>query len=415
MAAHSGSKKPDVDDILFSFSMRSDLSYAKPTSNIVSNYNLNTGWSKGYCKNIIFDEIDPPKGVDAPTVGFEDADTNKNAYWYSYSNYASGQVPGQVMTVSVYVKTARGNCTINCYTADNSESGRVWNGFVPVNESDGWKRVSWTFTIPTNSTSESLSFNFTFSGSTTRMWLCAPQMELGPVATKWTPHGVDRVATGGSDWTKFALKDRFNKRGITLRADTYDSEGNFFFDGTGETDAVPTGTYIEIPSNLCTTNPAVRPEGVTYSWWQYSKDLQRRSIFFGSGTINHIENFPPNFRTEARLRNGHSFGASGANQVANVWENYAIVFDNAVSPPVARWYKNGELFHTGNLTNANSQHDYFEPNALGRATGSASYLYAKSHYGYVDSFFVYNGTLSENKIKRLYESDKEYFNNLTMP
>ena len=418
MAAHSGAKLPKVRDILYSFSMKNKKkSFAKETVNIVSNWNLDTGWSKGYCKNRVFNEIKPPRGVNAPTVGFEDADSNKNAYWYSYGDYASGQTPGEVMTVSIYVRVRKGTCSINAYTANNSEAGRVWTPKVSVRPRDGWKRVSWTFTVPTNSVSESLSFNFDFSHANTRMWLCAPQMELGPVATPWVPHGDTnaRKAVSFSHWTKAVFKDFFNKRGFTVRNSSYDSEGNFFFDGTGERDGSPTGTYIEIDSGVCSTNPALRPNGITYSWWQYSKDLQRRSIFFGSGTINHIENTPPNFRTEAVLRNGHSFGAGGANQQANVWEHYSVVFDNAASPPVARWYKNGVLFATGNLTNANGQHDYFSPNAIGRATGSPSYQYAQSHYGYVDSFVVYDGTLEDNEIQRLYHTNAKYYANLTMP
>jgi hypothetical protein len=194
-----------------------------PTTNIVTNWDLNTGWSKGYCDNIIFNEIDPPYGVNAPTVGFTDLNGDGSGYWYSYGNYAAGQTPGSTMTVSLYVKVANAACVVRPYTADNSETGRVYGNSITINPEDGWKRCIWTIIIPNPSASESLSFNFPSFPSTARMWLCAPQMEDGSFATPF-------VAGSRSDTQ--AILDLINQNTLTATSLTYASDNTFSFNGT---------------------------------------------------------------------------------------------------------------------------------------------------------------------------------------
>ena len=51
--------------------------------NLVTNPNLDTGWSKTYATAIVFNEIPPPPGVTAQTVSFENADAASPLYWLS--------------------------------------------------------------------------------------------------------------------------------------------------------------------------------------------------------------------------------------------------------------------------------------------------------------------------------------------
>lgn len=176
------------DGILLDLDMNNPTSFmtSTPTTNIVSNWNLNTGWSKGYQGDIEFDQIPPPAGVDAPTVGFNKSSTS--SYWYSYGDYAGPQTPGSVYTVSMYVKTVDPSFSINFYTANNQESGRHWSGHIGVPGDNEWHRIVWpSITIAANSQSDSLSFNFHMGGTSghnnSRTWFCAPQMELGTEAT----------------------------------------------------------------------------------------------------------------------------------------------------------------------------------------------------------------------------------------
>ena len=176
------------DGILLDLDMNNPTSFmtSTPTTNIVSNWNLNTGWSKGYQTDIEFDQIPPPPGIDAPTVGFNKNSTS--SYWYSYGDYAGPQIPGSVYTVSMYVKTVDPSFSINFYTANNSEAGRHWSGHISVPGDNEWHRIVWpSFTVAANSQSDSLSFNFRMGGTSghnnSRTWFCAPQMELGTEAT----------------------------------------------------------------------------------------------------------------------------------------------------------------------------------------------------------------------------------------
>lgn len=222
--AHS--PKVVTDGLVFAYDQgNTDKSWkGAPTTNIVTNWNLDTGWSQGYCTDIIFNEIAPPYGVDAPTVGFRDADGNGSGYWYSYGNYAPGQTPGSTMTVSLYVKISGPDCSIRCYTADNSETGRVYGSYITVSQSERWKRCVWTIVIPNPSTSESLSFQFEIP-STTRMWLCAPQMESGSFATPFV---------AGTRSSTQAILDLTRQNTVTATSLTYASDGTFSFDGSND-------------------------------------------------------------------------------------------------------------------------------------------------------------------------------------
>ena len=160
--------------------------FAENTTNVVTNTNLDTGWSKGYCTGILWNDIDPPPGIDSPVVSFYDADTNNNAYWYSYGNYAP-QVPDTTYTCSIYIKTVDPNFTIKFYTADNAEVGRYNSEYINVPNDGQWHRIVWpSFHNIATSTSDSLSFHFTFGaaqGESQRTWLCAPQLEAKSYVT----------------------------------------------------------------------------------------------------------------------------------------------------------------------------------------------------------------------------------------
>jgi hypothetical protein len=160
--------------------------FQEPTTNVITNTNLDTGWSKGYCTGIQWNDIPPPLGVNSSVVSFYDADTTTSGYWYCYGDYAP-QVQGQVYTVSLYVKTLDSNFRIAAYTADNSEVGRIFTEYITVPNDGEWHRVIWnSFTNPADSQSNSLSFNFSYGnpqGESQRTWLCAPQMEPKDHAT----------------------------------------------------------------------------------------------------------------------------------------------------------------------------------------------------------------------------------------
>lgn len=181
--------------------------------------------------------------------------------------------------------------------------------------------------------------------------------------------------------------------------------GTFVLDGIGETDGSPTGGYISVNSALTNTGISTYPNGCTYDVWVNADTdaNDRMSLFFGAGSINHIECYTSSryFRTEAATQNGKSF-SSGTfpESCRGVWSNFTIVFSNTETNRPVRWYQNGILFGTGFMGNGNNPTgEYFNFSGLGRATGSSSYFYATSWKGKVSSFSLYNKTLTADEVK----------------
>jgi hypothetical protein len=193
-----GGPKIIDDNLVVCLDAHDAKSYAgESTTNVVTYTNLNTGWSKVYQSNITYDEIDPPDGITSQVVGHTRG--SNSGYWYSYGDYAP-QVPNTVYTVSMYVKTLDSNFSIRFYTADNSETGRVWGSSITVPNDGKWHRIVWnSFTNPSNSQSDSLSFNFFYAGAidaaSTKTWFCAPQMEAKSYQTPFV--AGSRSATNG--------------------------------------------------------------------------------------------------------------------------------------------------------------------------------------------------------------------------
>lgn len=202
-------------------------------------------------------------------------------------------------------------------------------------------------------------------------------------------------------------------RSCSLSGTTVNSSREFVFAGQGERDGSPTGDYIALDTAATTTSPATKTNGVTYQWWMRfdANQPNGHGIFFGSGTINHLEwrgtSTAGSWRTEAVTQNGYSFGASNpyGGDALNTWFNMAIVFANDEAGRPVRWYHNGSLFHTGSMTGGNNPSgEYFLPASFGRATGSAAYLYAQSFYGRLGMLAIYDRSLSAAEILQNYNN-----------
>ena len=249
------------DNLVLNLDAKQSYSFTdtKPTVNLVSNWNLNSGWSKGYQRNIVFDEIAPPTGVNTPTVGFNRGTTS--AYWYSYGDYTP-QVPGETYTVSMYVKTNDPSFAINFYTANNQETGRFWSGHIAVPNDGHWHRVVWpSFLNPTNSQSDSLSFNMQMSGeyenaSQNRTWLCAPQMQQGTVATPF----VAGTRTQGTEWNDLSGN---NNPATLINGVALDSNEGLSFDGVN--DYAVLNTFNNKPTTQITCESLIKPMKSTLS------------------------------------------------------------------------------------------------------------------------------------------------------
>jgi hypothetical protein len=299
----------------------------KPTTNVVTNTNLDTGWSKGYQREIVFNEIAPPTGVDSPTVGFNRG--QGSAYWYSYGDYTP-QVPGATYTVSLYVKTNDPNFRINFYTANNQETGRFWSSHIAVPNDGHWHRVVWpSFVNPTNSQSDSLSFNMQMSGeygnaTQNRTWLCAPQMEQGTVATPYV--------TGTRSQNNLIDLSGKSLDGIILGNPTQDTDSNIVLDGAGD--------HIQFNSHPA-FNVDSRTIEVTFKMNSSYANFSPLAVYAnGSSSTN---------RMWLGIQNGkfqmHGWGTDDptGTTTINVGEWYTCVFSYDKASQAMKVYTNGKL------------------------------------------------------------------------
>ena len=206
-----------------------------------------------------------------------------------------------------------------------------------------------------------------------------------------------------------------NQTASTLSGTTV-SNGHFSLAGQGETDGNPLGDYIQIPSSGI-TQVQTHDAGIAYEIWVNPNVDSRRSLFFGAGTIRHVELYcgssGGSVRTEAALQNGYSFGASAPSGgwPKDTWSMLNIVWDPDGATRAVKWYKNGTLFHThANFysgTGGTSEDFYFTE--IGRATGTSAYLYARSWSGLLNGFKVYGRTLTADEVAQNYHAQKSRY------
>jgi len=220
--------------------------FQEPTTNVITITDLNGGWSQGYNTSIQWNDYPPPSGINSQVVSFIDSNGDGFGYWFSYGDYAP-QNPSTTYTVSVWARTIGSNWSLKAYTADNSETGRQYTNTLTVIGNGIWQRLTFNpFTTPSNTQSDSLSFQFTSIPAGQRCWLCAPQMEAKDYATPFVAGsrtGIVQDNTG-------------NGYNITLSEDTTprwidDEDGRkcYYFDGNHFINAITLGTITTI-SNI---------------------------------------------------------------------------------------------------------------------------------------------------------------------
>jgi len=158
----------------------------KSFSNVVTNYDMITGWTTSYCTSIQYDDYPKPMGADpsGKVVSFIDANSDGSGYWFSYGNYAP-QADNTRYEISMWIRTEPGgsNVAVRAYTADNAETDRVFTQIITVTANGDWQLIHFTTLLTdTGWDSDSLSFQFTTLPAGQRVWLYGPSMASG----KWT-------------------------------------------------------------------------------------------------------------------------------------------------------------------------------------------------------------------------------------
>jgi hypothetical protein len=362
----------------------SSFNDSKPTTNQVSNWNLNTGWSKGYQTNIVFDEIAPPTGISAPTVGFNKSLTS--SYWYSYGNYTP-QIPGATYVVSMYVKTNDPGFSITYYTADNSEAGRVWGPYIAVPNDGQWHRIIWpSFVNPVGSQSDSLSFNFSMAGGianpSSRTWFCAPQMELGTVATPF----VGGTRAQNTTWRDLSNN---NNPATLINGVNTDSNKGLSFDGVDEYGIL--NTFSNKPTSAITCESLIKPmKGTVAGTIRGGAISSSNSMYLG--IINSIDGTTHAMHWANQTNASRLYNWNGS-VPDNRWSHLVGTYDGAT----AKAYVNGVLISSWAQTGTIPDATYYIGTYGGGVTDGVH-----NFDGNIETARIYNRALTSQEIYQNY-------------
>ena len=446
MGVGGGASVPQQDNLLFCLDQYNKKSHkGKPGTNVITNQNLNSGWSKGYTEGIEWNLVDPPVGVNAPVVSFHDDGTG-SGYWYSYGDYAP-QDNSTTYSYSVYVKTTdKTGAYIRYYTADNSESDRVtgtWKYFTPDGETDssynlltganenladerGWVRLKWDSAYTTDGDNDSDSMSHRYGSLQSdphieRLYLCAPQLEAGTICTPWIPQSEfdddplqllrDTAPTNGYNSASTRSKSFFSLAGLAhdgsgdnsmeTESVTHAADGTFSFDSqlinTGY-NAYPT-TFAEPFSIEC--------------WIYYDSTLNWTNSYRGSivsrgsyGGSHGLWRFPTTGVVQSWCR---ANGTSKQRSVAltdNAWNHVVMTWENDTLMAI---YKNGEL---GESYDPGDLHSVGSPDQSDWIIGgqsAASGAQANMYVGQLAKVRIYKTALTADEVKRHYAASRGQF------
>lgn len=366
----------------------------EPTTNVVTNWNLDTGWSKGYTEDIVFNEIPPPRGVNAPTVGFRNDDTSGDGYWYSYGNYAP-QDSSTTYTISVYAKTNQtdNRFFLRAYTANNSENGRHWTNGIYLTAADGWKRIVWpSFTTISNNESDSLSFRYDnlYQDGYTRLWLCAPQMEANTKATRFVKGTRGTTVATGGGWRDISGN---NNHGEILNGVTTDNDGDI--DGALDFDG--TDDYVPITNVLNSQSIGTSTQLTISLWLNLGSKGSRMAFSTGQTGNDRIYYWTQNGLNTWRVGNYTSTTGHTSLPSNGVWYHTAIVIDGLN----VTGYFNGKEDYTGTYS-AFTTVNYA---TLGRHGAANSYYYD----GKIANVQIYEKALTSGEMLRNYKAVKSRY------
>ena len=379
-----GTKPIITDNLVLYLDAANNKSFrGEPTENVITNTNLDTGWSKGYNNSILWNDYKPPVYIDTQVVSF--IPNNTYSYWYSYGDYAP-QEQGVTYTISIWTRTLGDDFYIRSYTANNTEIGRYWSSLKMIKGDGKWYRVDWTFTNPIDSESDSLSFYFSNVSINQRYWLSAPQMEAKAYPTPFV-NGIrgTTISTGGG-W----------KNLIYNSVDGGSISDGIVFDNLifGSLYLNNTTSYISFGHNIL-----LEPPNITIIAWVKLQDINNRHILITKWYGWSFEigaNRYPYFRI---------YGSNVYDLVSTI----PIVWDEWYQ--IASTFNDNDNFRTiyinGIITNS-----VIDNGSISYNQGSFNIPYTGNPIhtkGNISILKIYNNTLSETEILQNYNSTKNRY------
>jgi len=380
-----------TDGLVFAYDMENTIKSWKgaPTTNVVTNTNLDTGWSKDYNTSILYNDYPPPIGIDSQVVSFIDADGNGSGYWYSYGDYAP-QNPSTTYCISVWVRTIGNGFTLRAYTANNSETGRQFTNELTCPGDGQWHRLEFNpITTPSNTTSDSLSFQFTSIPANQRCWLCAPQM---------TASSIHYPFVAGTRSNTQALLDWTGNHTITASSLTYNSDGTFSFNGSSN--------YVSSSSVSLGGDPIV----TVNQWIRRTANFSNGGYWGlgGGSTNNGINGYTSVTNKIGWDLWGQTTFHTGQDYPLNQWVNVCWVKTaTTFTTSTLKIYINGAEFPlTTTVRNNSSTVNLRDSITIGRIADNINSYYAPGNIGGTQ---VYNRALTAAEIQRNFTATRSRY------
>ena len=378
MGAYAG-PKINEDGLVLALDAANYKSFkGEATTNVITNTNLNTGWSQGYNTSIQWNDYPPPNNVDSQVVSFVDSDGNGAGYWYSYGDYAP-QDPSTTYTVSVYARTIGSDWSIRAYTADNSETGRQYTNILTVPGDGEWHRLVFnSFTTPANTQSDSLSFNFTSITAGQRCWLCAPQMEAKSYATTFTTGTRGTTVATGGGWADLTGNGN-NGQLVNGVRESADNLGSLVFDGTND--------YVNAP--------LTKSASCTFSCWARTTTLAGNPMLFNAGpNASGPDLFFYNGKISWNIWDGDSNPLSTTpTSVTDGNYHHYVVVNDALS--------NTKLYYDGVLLGTATYRTAANNTNLTIGGNTSSYMWN----GNISNFTIHNRALTDIEVRRNFRAN----------
>jgi hypothetical protein len=366
-----------------------------PTTNVLTNTNLDTGWSQGYNTSIIIGDTSAgfPPGVESQVVSFIDSDNNGSGYWYSYGNFAP-QADSTTYSVSVWARTVGADWVIQPYTADNSEANRVWLTAKTVTGNGAWQRLEWpnAFTTGAGWDSDSLSFQFNSIPAGQRCWLCAPQMEPLSYCTPFV---------NGTRSNTQSVIDLTRNNTITANSLTYASNNTFSFNGSSN--------FINLDNNIQSGYTSAsyefwcRPSALPGSGNYFQLYIQESSTWIALYNLGAGAFFGIDLNNGSGWFDGNGGSVTGARTTVTLAANtyYHVAYSwNGLTVSV---YLNGNLQATvSTLQAASGRQNVTQLGAGGtpRNIGSRGNGTANNWIGTIDNARFYNRALTAAEVQQ---------------
>ena len=298
--------------------------------------------------------------------------SDKTGFWFNLTDLVKTQFQNETLTWSIDIKASR-NITLNSV-------GFETNGQKRIDISTNWTRISHTFT-----NRFSKFYMFTFNDPTTnfnngdKIYIRLPKLEIGSVATDWTPAPEDNNAFVKN--TEFSNKFNENAQGINRQLTALEQYKNQ--EGV-RTNSLKQWTQENTASQLNSTRQGIER-------WVDSKGYATTSV-----VNNKVQEATNSFSREiSNVRNSIPTNIGGRNYIPN--SNFVKELENW---EMARLNNSGLNWQKGHaITNfGRGLHIWGTPNSAYKGLGTLFSLTAKQGEKLTVSMDLGKDALNQNAI-----------------